>query len=362
MDLGTLIRRMEEDGELSTLARNPTAQFGTPARRYLGAEILPERLVPENGFREEGIKFRSVIANAAERYSPTQKKGGALAGGYNVILAESDIASEFTSRDHDALIAMLRRNNTVDAMATLIRFLDTTVVRPLIEWNERARWQVLLNNVALLRGDNEYTEDVPYLAVSGHRVTPGTAWSNDAYDPFLDIHAMVELLASKGYNVARIITTRTVVGILAGNDKVKTRANRIAVAPGGSFVGMPGRITLAEINQMLSADGLPPFELYDLSYQTMTGTGRFFDANSMFFAGETGSEEAVPVSPDVIEVLPNTLGYVGVGRPAGQSDPGRVVRQEAFRSKPPRVEAEGWQTSLPVITEPEAKGVIYGIS
>ena len=45
-----------------------------------------------------------------------------------------------------------------------------------------------------------------------------------------------------------------------------------------------------------------------------------------------------------------------------QAAPGRVIRSEAFESKPPRIEAEGWQTSLPVVTDPEAVAVIESIS
>jgi hypothetical protein len=56
------------------------------------------------------------------------------------------------------------------------------------------------------------------------------------------------------------------------------------------------------------------------------------------------------------------LGYTAIGRGAGQASNGRVIRAEAFDNKPPRIEAEGWQTALPVITEPEALAVISSIS
>ena len=47
---------------------------------------------------------------------------------------------------------------------------------------------------------------------------------------------------------------------------------------------------------------------------------------------------------------------------AAGAAPGRVVRAEAHEDKPPRIEAEGWQTSLPVITEPEAFAILHTIS
>jgi len=68
----------------------------------------------------------------------------------------------------------------------------------------------------------------------------------------------------------------------------------------------------------------------------------------------------VPDSED--EILPDTLGYFAIGRPAGQNTPGRVTHLASFTNKPPRIEAEGWQTSLPVIVEPESIGVIHSIT
>ena len=106
-DIAGLVNQLMTDGTVPTLALNPQAQFGIAPRRYLGAELLPERAVDENAYREESIIYRTVIANDGTRYSPTQKKGAALIGSFLVELGNSDIATEFTSRDYDALLRML---------------------------------------------------------------------------------------------------------------------------------------------------------------------------------------------------------------------------------------------------------------
>lgn len=363
-DLSSLLRDLRRDGTLDRIGNNTLSQFGTRNRQRLGARILPVRQVPFNQFTEDQIRYRSVIANAGTRYSPVQLKGGALVGAFDVKLAEQDIGSQLTSRDFDALRRYLARGSSVEAMAALVNFIDTTIVQPLDDWNERAIWQAIVSATVQLRGDNEYTEDVAYSNPANHRAAAGGTWSSDAYDPMTDVFAMAQLLASKGFEVAEIYSSRNVMSILGGNEKIATRANsRLTVSPSGQLGSVIGRVTAAEINGILNADGLPPVTVYDLTYQTSTSTGRFLPSDVMVFIGRTGdSADVVVPGADDLEPLDNVIGYMAVGTAAGQDTPGRVIEVEAFSRKPPRVECEGWQTALPIITQPEAIAVITGIA
>ncbi len=361
MDIAALVASLIADGSVRTLALNTGAQFGIAPRAYLGASLLPERTVNDNAFREEGIRYRTVIANSGTRYSPTQKKGAELIGSFLVELGESDIAREFTSRDYDALIRLLQNNPTMEAAATLTRWLDT-VNLGLIELNEKQRWDAIVAASVVRTGDNAYTETVTYSNPANHRAAAGGTWSSDAYDPFGDILAMADLLASKGYTVNRIITSRAIVSILAGNDKVKTRTGVATINTSGQIIATPGRATFSAIDGALQRDGLPAIETYDLQYRTQTGTGYFLPRGVFVMVATTGRDETLDFGDTGPIVINDTLGYMAVGRPAGQSVPGRVIRMEAKQDKPPRIEAEGWQTALPVITEPEAIAVINTIS
>jgi len=361
-DIQTLVNEAQTTGLVDQLARNPQTQFGTPRRRYLGAELLPERLVDSNEYTEDRVSYRSVIANAATRYSPTQKRGGALVGSVRVTLAESDVKSELTSRDYDSLQRIVGRGGTMEGIAQLTNFQETTVDIPLVEWNERARWQAIVSALVQLRGDNEYTEDVAYSNPAGHRAAASLVWSNNANDPMTDIFGMAKVLSDKGWTVGRMIASRRVANILMGNDKIKTRTGRISVAPGGTLTTMTGRVTLAELNGIFGADGLPPLELYDLVYRTMTSTARFLLDTVLVMVATTGRDENIDLGDARIEPINDVIGYTAIGRPAGQPTPGRKVRMEHKEDKPPRVAVEGWQTSLPVILEPEAIAVITGIS
>lgn len=359
MDIYTLVQQMMSDGTFQRIARNPAAQFGPPNRQYLGAEILPEKTVEENAYREDGIRYRTVIANSGSRYSPSQKKdGGALVGSFLVELGNQDIAREMTGRDYDALVKLLRTSADMDALATVINWVDTVINRALIEETERQRWEAIVNASTTLVGDNEYVETVTYPNPSGHRVAAGGTWSSDAYDPWDDIVAQAQVLQDKGYEVSKIVTSRTVVSILARNAKIAARAGKVVTLSASDLVG---RASLADINAALEADGLPPIATYDLLYRTQTTSARFLASTVMVFLAQGGKDETVDWG-DNSRYIPGTLGYTAIGRAVGQSDPGRVIRSEAFASKPPRLQAEGWQTTLPVITEPEAIAVITGIA
>ena len=361
MDLVTLLNEINQTTGFERIARNPAAQFGRPKRRYLGAELLPERMVQANAYREQSFNYRTVIANSGTRYSPSQKKGNSLVGSFMVELAESDIANEFTGHQLDVLMSLLQRNASMDAMASITNWLDTTVNLGLGELLEAQRWQAIVGASIERTGDNKLSETITYSNPAGHRVTAAAAWSDDANDPFEDIFTIVDLLAGKGYNVNRIITRRSVVSIMSANANVKTRVGVAVVNPSGQITSAAGRATMAAINGVLQDDGLPAIELYDQQYRTQTGTEFFLPAGTMVFACTTGRMEDIDLG-DETRTIYDTLGYTAVGRGVGQSAPGRVLQAEAKTDKPPRIEAEGWQTALPVITEPEALAVISGIA
>lgn len=360
-DLATLLAEMETQGHFVNISRNPLAQFGVPARRYLGAEILPEQTVEENAYREEAIRYQTIVANDGTRYSPVQMKGGELLGEFLVELGESDIGRELTAREYDALVRALNSNSDMQAIQRLLGWSDTVLNQALIEHNERQRWQAIVSALVQRRGDNNYEEDVLYSDPAGHRSNAGGAWSNDSYDPFDDIMAKAELLAGKGLTVSRIFAGLPVITILSNNAKVQARVGLPVINATGTIVVAQQRASHAAVNGALAANALPPIEQYDLQYRSQNGTGFFLARNVFVMVCTTGRDVNIDLG-DEQRLLPDTLGYMAIGRAAGQASPGRVIRVESFTNKPPRVEGEGWQTQIPVIMDPEAIGVIGAIS
>lgn len=360
-DLATLLAEMEEQGHFVDISTNPLAQFGQPARRLIGAEILPEQTVEENAYREEAIRYRTIVSNDGTRYSPVQMKGGELLGEFLVELGDSDIGRELTAREYDAIVRLLRRSSDMDAIGRLLNWSDLVLNQALLEGNERQRWQAIVSAVVQRRGDNGYEEDVLYSNPSGHRVNAGGAWSNDAYDPFDDIMDGAQFLAAKGFTVSRIFSGLPVITIMSNNAKVQARVGLPVINATGTIEIARQRASKAQVDGALAANALPAIEQYDLQYRTQDGTGFFLARNVLVMVCTTGRDSNIDLGDDE-RILPDTLGYYAVGRAAGQPNPGRVIQVESFRNKPPRIEGEGWQTGLPVITEPEAMYVIGAIA
>lgn len=359
--LATLLSDMRANGTLESIATNRRAQFGRTGRNYLGASLLPERLVPQNAYREESVRYRTVVANDGTRYSPTQKKSGDLVGSFLVELAHSDVAREFDSQLYDALLSYLGSNQTLEAVASVTNWLDTTVNLALIEGDEKRRWQAIVDASVLLLGDNDYTETVSYSNPAGHRVAQTAPWTTDSTDIYEEIFTGADFLASKGYTVNHMITSTSVLSKMAGNNTVKTRTGIAVVNASGQIQSASGRATRENVNSTLQADGLPAIETYDLQYRTQTGSQYFLKRDVFVLLGTTGQDQTLDFG-DSEELFPDTLGYLAIGRAAGQSAPGRVIRAEMKEDKPPRIEAEGWESSLPVILNPEAIFVITGIT
>jgi hypothetical protein len=372
VDIRSVVETMERDNQFANIVNNPAAQFGTEDTPLLGAELLPEDTKTENSYDEYGIRYRTPVANDGTRYSPVQKKKGVLSGHFHVSLSNQDIGSEFTAQDYDAFVHLLSLANdvsdtrTMEAMAQLSQFVDRTINIPLRHKIEKMRWEAIVEAQVVRAGDNGYSEVITYSNPTGHRISAGD-WTDPDVDPYVEMMDMVDFLKGKGFTVSRIIAGTPVISKLAMNAKMRQRMGLISIVAGTSggnalVTGLAGRAQLEDINRYVAGDGLPPIERYDSQYHKDIGSAFFLRRDAMVFVCTTPRQANILNADDQPVILPNTLGYVGVGRPTGATGPGRVVFvNPKLRSKPPHIEAEGWQTTLPVIGEPEAIGVLIDI-
>ena len=390
MDLAALVSTMIDQMAFWNLTNDPLAGYGKANDVYLGAALLPERPVMDNMYTETAVRYRTPIANHGTRYSPVQLKSGQISGSIRVELGYSDVGDEFNTEDYDQLIRLMQRVHGTTgngpstgsgiavpeqkAMVTILNWAERSLHAPLLVRNEKDRWDAIVNAQIVMQGDNGFTETVNYSNPLGHRVNAGGTWSSDAYDPWPDIISMAEFLRMKGYEVGRILIPVQVRTILANNLNMRLRAGRISVAY-SVVTGIPGRLTEETLATLLNTDGLPPFELYDKQYYTQntattTATTRgvavtgnwFLPRNCMVFIAKTGRDEEIDRGDLEPVVQQDTLGYVGIGRPAGASKTGRCVEvkyEDAGKNK--GLTGQGWQASLPVILEPEAIAVINNI-
>lgn len=362
-DLISIIQDMTANGAFTTIARNPIAQFGTPVRRYVFSEVLPERFVRENAFRESLVRYRTRLASDSPRFSPPVKKSGlGLVGDMLVELGTQSIAVGIEGREFDNLVAEAAEGNDASVREMINAFVDLNAKRAIIEKQELQRAQALVNAQVVRTGDNGFGEPIDYPNPAGHRAAAGGDWTSDAYDPMDDIISMHQLLASKGYQTSRILTSTQVVSTLARNAKISSRTGTLQVV-GGSLVAAGGFATVNSINQMLQSNGLPVIETYDAVYRDDAGASHpFLPAGTMLFVAQGGQNEQTFQFEDETRVVSNPLGYTALGRVAGQSTPGPIINVGFFGNYPPRVEIEAVSESLPVILEPEAVAVINTIT
>ena len=370
MEISQLLDQMQADGTLYRVANNPLVQFGTDTRAYLGATILPERPVRTNAYRESKIGFRTLVANHGSRYSPAQRKNGKFIGHFDVILSDSDIADEFTGEEYDTLLDLITpivgaitpdNMPGMAAMAQVARWIDKGINLPLVEVNEVMRWQALVDKKVTLRGDNGYKEDINYPSYPD-LVINAANWADPNVDPMDDFQKIATAFGARGVTVARVIMGLPAITLLMNNAKIRARIGPVVIANGGNLVQENGVIDQSQLNALFTRNNLPVPEQYNLQYRTQTGSNFFLRRDAVVVIGQSDSEERIDLGEGQFEIVPGTLGYLAVGRGVGRPTPGRYIRSEAFDNKPPRITAEGWQTSLPVITEPDLVAVLKGLN
>lgn len=361
-DISGLIAQANTDGRFADISNNTFVQFGSDNRRYIGAELLPERNVTDYMFKDEAFKMMATVANDETRHSPPTLQKMARREGMQVILADSGIATQLNSPEYESLVDMLNRNASMDAMTQLLQF-PAMMNRALVENNEIKRWQMIERMQVTRKGDNGYGETVQFDAPAGHRVNAGATYTGDATvrDPFTDILAGVDFLAGKGKTVRRIITSRPVASILTQNAKIMARTGITVVNSTGNISVSPARATADGLSSAFNREGLPTPETYDLMWTKGASSGYFLSRNVIVLIAGTENNATVERNGSVFN-LEGTLGYTAIGRVAGFSNPGRQIRVNYIDELPPRVEGSAKQTSFPVLQDRDAVYVIGGIT
>lgn len=350
MDIPSLTAKLTADAKFSQAARLPGLTIGLAGRQYLGTTVLPVRIVEENLFYERGITYRTTLANTGTRYSPTVIEEGAAVGNMLVELGELDRASEFKASDYDGLVKLLGRSGDLAATAELLQWSTRTLALPIQERLEKQRWEAIDDAQVVRQGANGYLENVVYPNPTGHRIAGGSL-TDVNLDPIEVMLTQQQLLASKGYTVGRTITSNRVAGLIARHPKVRA-------AIGGEGATVPVRVTREIVNGYLQDNGLPALEIYDLTARNPDGTTvRFKRENAMTMLAQTGRTAQIDL-PDELRLLTDTLGYAAVGRAAGQTDSGVVVKVKYQDEKPVGLRGEAYATAGVVVTDPEAIAVI----
>ncbi|MEO1208866.1 MAG: hypothetical protein AAFX78_04910 [Cyanobacteria bacterium J06638_20] len=380
-NLEDLIREIEDnDPHYAELANSPVIQFGTEREPFRFAQLLPERLVNENAYREKFIRMiEAPPALDGTRYGPTQmQKGGIQYADFLVELGYTDTGDYLVGRELDALYKLLETSNgTPEAIASVTRWIDLNLVRPHLRKNEIQRRDAMLLGTVTRKISDEHSETITYYTPSGFRpeVAGGTVASpaglfatSTATDPWDNILAARDLLGAKGKRVVGMWCTSAFLTDLGKNPSMKLRANHVTVNASGQIQGYSRRVKYAELSELAQEDGLPPFTVVDEGYPLRTNNmfQRYMepttDRHYLLMVGST--DNAITIdglvqdndSSDLIEL--EVMGYYGIGTNAAQSAPGRTLHTWVEEKKPRGLGGESYQAGLPVIQEPESFVVI----
>lgn len=363
MEIGALLDYLKRTRAINQLVASPITQWGPSNRRMLSPNFLPPRTVQDNYGTEERVRFRTVAAVDGDRYSPAQMvDSGELFGRLHWRLGHSDLTRQIAGSDYDGIVNYLNQNLTMDAAARVVGLTDTLLLQGMVEHDELMNWDAIVLNSQTRRGSNGYLEYEEGPSLDGHRVSASVDWTDSTTDPWTsDIIPRVMLLQDLGYSPAgiRVVTTYKVLQTLADHPATMRRIISNPLYAGQSIqeaIGILGQSDVVSV--MIRKLGIKSVDTHDLRIQTKTGEKRAYPEGHMTFIASTGISEEVRYNvddPSQVMLIENTLGFTGIGRPNGVTNPGRQVALRSFSNqKDSRIELEGWQTTGPVILEPQA--------
>ncbi len=359
-NVNLLIKELQDKTAFNVSVNDPFLQFELDSKELLFSSLLPERRVQQNSYRDTGVRFKTMIANDSTRYSPPQKKQGMLVSSVMVELGDSDVGAELSMQAYEEFIKFINSGLSQNAVAQLIRLFENSISMPLALLRERHRAEVFTQGYVTRKGANSFEEVVKFSQPAGHRVTVLSA-SNPATDILGTLKAKRLLLEGKGFNVTRLITTKQVLNdYLIPNTAINAYGLETIVQPGGTFGSRPNGISeVQRVINALAAYDLPQPTLYEHGYSDQDNGYTRFVQDKIILVCETGRSQDVDLGNNANPIIiPNTLGYTGIGIATGQLAPGIATKVEAFDGKDARIEATGWQTTFPVLQDPEAFAVI----
>ena len=369
-----LVTWMDSSGQIEALSSSNMTQFGTPQEPMLGATILPERQDIENAYNSVSLAINNEIGNSGADYSPAQKNKALGDYSFLVKLGKLDAASDLNGPELERIIHYLERrlptrDPIMSAAEILARWFDRGVLHSLAQVMEQQRWQAIIDGQVKRRGSNGYAENVDYPYGTSHQITTvpsGTlaapaGWYDPnmatAYNPMLDILAIKQRFADRGFKLRRIISKSAIRTVFFNNGKTRQNALPLNILPLTTSQVPSER----DIQAMLDRYELPPWEVYNsgFKYRDPNNADQLkFSAyldrqgfDPIIFLATTTLEQQIELGRDQgIMYLPSTLGNFVLGRNLGQMRLGKVpkliVRDEKY---PYSIYGEIVATGLPVI-------------
>lgn len=367
MDLLTLLKLMMDEGDITRIARNPFSQFGSSMMRktYLGARFFPERMMTEslnNIIEEEEVMFRTIIAEDSGRYDPAARRSSIESKSMQVAMGHFDAARDINGKMYDTIIKMLARSQDQSARRRMLSLVDTLLKYALLDKKEKQRWEMILDSEVTVEKANKQKYTVSVDAPTENRVVSAGFFDDNSFNPFTEIFKGVDVLKAHGFNrIQAFVSTYKPISAMRSNEIVQRRTGGLQVdTVNNSITPITGVVTDAQINQILSQQGIPPITEYNEGYNTEAGFFPYIPRDAMVLIASTPRREEIIVPDGEDLLLHDTLGYYGVGLCQGETEVGDVIKLFPKENKPVRIEGEAQGVGFPVPLETKAIYVMRG--
>ncbi|TDB98253.1 major capsid protein E [Micromonospora fluostatini] len=154
------------------------------------------------------------------------------------------------------------------------------LTREIFNRMELARGDVLMDGKFTLTDENGLTIEADFKLPAGHSTVANTLWSDHANAaPLQDLKAWVEFyLDENGERPATMLTSTQVLNNLLLAGEIRELFYR-----GDAVSGGPNLLTMAQLNTVLNAYGLPAIETYDTKIEVEGVNTRVIDQDKAIF-------------------------------------------------------------------------------
>lgn len=384
------IAALKDSEDAMKLINDPFVSLGPPNSRYLGPLYLPEQIRGQNSYDEFDLRFQGVpVARDSSRYSvPTLTSSGILMSESSVAFGHAETSTQMRPDEIDRLNEYLRSldpNTSIEsseAMMTMLRWIDTALLRPHLDKIEIQRWQALVKGVVKRTSVNGTQEDIVFdrptnhvkVYASGTVASPSGFWAvDDATFDILDVFYDVrDTFEDIGYTISSIVCGRTIARQMTRHKSVEDQnIGSNLVVENGSVVAYEmseESLEYDSLGGLLPRKGFPSLSIYKKGHLYLDPTSRTIktrrfldfkdDKDYIIFFANTNREQEILLPEEESIILPNTLGYYGVGTCATYGQPGRQLMTELSERHPRTIYGEAVASGFPVIQNPDAVIVV----
>lgn len=274
-----LVLDLADPQELAGYVRG--IQLEEERNRFLLAAYLPNRNIDEIEYRVTSGQLRDPDV-APFRAWDTESPIGSRQGLTRIMGELPPISKKMRLGEEERLRKrMLDRGGDNTELINAIYDDAGQLTRSIIGRIEQARGEVLETGKVIIN-ENGVQQPVDFGRKAGHTVTAAIKWDQPATAvPIADTRTWVQTyIDENGVAPAFSLTSTQVVSALMGVAEIRSLANTIS--------GTPALVTLATVQSVFAAYGLPPFLPYDTSVRVAGVATRVTHAKKVTFMPPAG--------------------------------------------------------------------------